>query len=288
MRLILSNSIRVALGIVVFSPSKYSGIEAAFAGSHGIVSNTAFVPPSTGHYASVTKTSTLNHGMPSGTALNAKKKKKALVTNFDFDDFEEEEPLSKKDQIKAQQAAAKAQKKMQQDLKREEASQDKESKKDARAAALAALENMNFDADEALSAKEKKAMEKRAAKEAKKAAAAADSGEVAGKMDAKKAKALKALEEMERMEAQMAASEGSGYKEQKPKLSKKEQKLAAKKAEKEAAKAAKKAAKKAKKAAEIAAESDDGNNSVEVPDLNGSSGEENVSVDVSSMFHFPN
>jgi hypothetical protein len=286
MRLILSNSIRVALGIVVFIPSN-SGIEAAFAGTHGIVKNVAFAPPSTGHGVPfVAKTPSLNVPGLSLTALSAKpKKKKVLVTNFELDDFEEEEPLSKKDQIKAQKAAAKAAKKEQQNQQRQEAELDKESKKDARAAALAALENMSFDADDALSAKEKKAMEKKAAKEAKKAAAAAADG---GGIDKKQAKALKALEEMERMEAEAAASDGGGYKEQKkPKLSKKEQKLAARKAEKEAAKAAKKAAKKAKNA-EVTAEGDEGNNSIEVPDLNGSSAEGNVDADVSQMVHFPN
>lgn len=169
------------------------------------------------------------------------KKGKQLVSNYDFDAFDDDEPLSKKDQLLAEKAAKKAAK----DAAKKKADEEKESaaknKSDARAAALAALNNLDLADDAPMSAKDKKEMEKKMAKEAKK-----KEKEQEGPVLSKKEKAaLKAIEEMERMEREAAAKSDSEG-EPEVKLSKKELKAAAKKAEKEAAK---KAAKEAKRAA---------------------------------------
>jgi hypothetical protein len=182
------------------------------------------------------------------TELHAKKKQKATV---DFDAFDDDEPMSKKDQLKAEKAAKKASKK-----------QAAAPKVDPKAAALEALGGLDFD-DEPMSAKEKAKMEKQKQKEAKKS----EQGPP-GNVDKKKAAALKALEQMERMEAQMAAEsnddDADSFGIPKKKLSKKELKALKKKEDKDAAK---KAAKEAKKAAR--AESGE----EVVPDMVGANGE---------------
>ena len=135
------------------------------------------------------------------TALFAKKKKKGKVpvaANLDFDLFEDDEPMSKKDQMKAAKAAAKEAKK--QEKETQEVANVPPGKKDRNAAALKALEEMErMEADMAsnaaasesqddqpkLSKKEAKAAAKKAAKdaakkaakEAKKAARRAEMGE---------------------------------------------------------------------------------------------------------------
>jgi hypothetical protein len=207
--------------------------------------------------------------------LNAKKKGgKQIVSDVDFLDLlDDDEPLSKKDQIKAQKAAEKAAKKKSKESSVETTTtttmsvrDNGTSKVDPKAAAAEALKKLNFDDDEPMSAKEKAELEKKLAKEAKKKAKesqAQTTNEVTvGKKD-KKAAALKALEEMERMEAQMAAEaqdqELDVNGDPVAKMSKKELKEARKKAEKEAEK---KAAKEAKKAAKKLA-SEDGNDDVE-------------------------
>ena len=148
----------------------------------------------------------------------------AAVESLPWDD---DEPLSKKDALKAKKKAA------------------KQAKKNNKAAAA---QDFDFDMDEPMSAKEKAEMEKKAKKMAKKEAVA--EAPPTGKKDPKAA-ALKALEEMERMEAEAAAAAAIGGDAAQPKLSKKEMKQAAKKAEKEAAKKAAKEAKKAAKRAEL-------------------------------------
>lgn len=183
----------------------------------------------------------------SETLLFAKKKKgKAPVAaNLDFDLFEDDEPMSKKDQMKAQKKAAKEAKKVAKETETEQTSTS--SFKNAKDAALSALDAL--EEDEPLSAKERKQLEKQKAKEEKAASKMKDTGDnVPGKKN-RQAAALKALEEMERME--QMAMENSGE-EEKPKLSKKEAKEAAKKAAKEAKKkAAKEAKKKAKQEATV-------------------------------------
>jgi hypothetical protein len=190
---------------------------------------------------SVGETSSLNK--KSLTQLLAKPKQgKQLVSNFDLDAFDDDEPLSKKDQLLAEKAAKKAAK----DASKKKADDEKElaAKKnsDARAAALAALNNIDLDDNAPMSAKDKKEMEKKMAKEAKKKEKEEEEAPVLSK---KEKAALKAIEEMERMERDAAAKSESGG-EPEVTLSKKDQKAAAKKAEKEAAK---KAAKDAKRAA---------------------------------------
>lgn len=231
MKVVLRNYVYTALGIAILASS--STITQAFTTPF---SRRTFVSKQTNANVNVEN---------SLTELNAKKKKKALVTNIDFDAFDDDEPMSKKDQLKAQKAAKKA-------AKKEAAAP----KLDAKAAALAALDSLDFDDDEPMSAKEKAKLEKQKNKEAKKQQAAASAGAPPGK-DKKKAAALKALEEMERMEAQMAANGADDNVDEfgmpKKKLSKKEMKALKKKEEKEAAK---RAAKEAKKAAKRAAASE--------------------------------
>ena len=230
MKVVLRNYVYTALGIAILASS--STITEAFTTPF---SRRTFVSKQTNANVNVEN---------SLTVLNAKKKKKALVTNIDFDAFDDDEPMSKKDQLKAQKAAKKAEKA----AKKEAAAP----KLDAKAAALAALDSLDFD-DEPMSAKEKAKLEKQKKKEAKKQQAAASAGAPPGK-DKKKAAALKALEEMERLEAQMAANGADDDVDEfgmpKKKLSKKEMKALKKKEEKEAAK---RAAKEAKKAAKRAA-----------------------------------
>ena len=212
-------------------------------------------------------------------ALFAKKKKgKAPVAaNLDFDLFDDE-PMSKKDQMKAQKKVEKEEKKVTNDRKdaffdldsfdddepmskKDQMKAQKKTAKEAKKAAkeiepVAAFDLDSFDDDEPMSMKDQLKAQKKAAKEAKKAGkqdTKATTGEEEAPAEKKdrKAAALKALEEMERMEAEMAMN--SSEEEQEPKLSKKEAKEAAKKAAKEAAK---KAAKEAKKAAKRAAAGD--------------------------------
>lgn len=230
MKVVLRNYVYTALGIAILASS--STITQAFTTTF---SRRTFVSKQTNANVNIEN---------SLTELNAKKKKKALVTNIDFDAFDafdDDEPMSKKDQLKAQKAA-----------KKEAAAP----KLDAKAAALAALDSLDFDDDEPMSAKEKAKLEKQKKKEAKKQQAAANSGAPPGK-DKKKAAALKALEEMERLEAQMAANGADDNVDEfgmpKKKLSKKEMKALKKKEEKEAAK---RAAKEAKEAAKRAAASE--------------------------------
>lgn len=182
--------------------------------------------------------------------LYAKPKKgKPLVSNIDLDAFDEDEPLSKKDQLLAQKAAEKAAK----DAAKKKADEANEAaakkKNDARAAALAALSAFDLNDDEPLSAKDKKEMEKKKAKEAKK------NEEESPAVSKKEKAALKAIEEMDRMEREAAAVTDTDQ--PKVTLSKKEQKEAAKKAEKEAVKQAAKEAKRAAKRAEIEQEEED-------------------------------
>lgn len=193
------------------------------------------------HKTSVGTTSLLKHD--SLTPLFAKPKKgKQLVSNIDFDAFDDDEPLSKKDQLLAEKAAKKAAKEAAKKKADEEKELAAKKNSDARAAALAALSNIDLDDDAPMSAKDKKEMEKKMAKEAKKKEKEQEEPVLSKKEKA----ALKAIEEMERME-QEAAAKSDSEGEPEVKLSKKEQKEAAKKAEKEAAK---KAAKEAKRAAQ--------------------------------------
>ena len=267
MRLVLSNCAYTALGIALF-----------------ISSTQGF----TSHFSRGTFPTQNTNIKGSLTQLDAKKKKggKQLVADFDFDALDDDEPMSKKDQLKAQKAAAKAAKK-----KAKEAAAAP--KVDPKAAALAALDNLDFD-DEPMSAKEKAKMEKKKSKEAKKAAKQAQEATATatatppGKKD-RKAAALKALEEMERIEAQMASdAAGAGAADDnvdefgmpKKKLSKKELKALKKKEEKMAAK---KAAKEAKKAAKRAADGDvDAADAV--PDLVEANGEAVTPVSVIHLF----
>ena len=187
------------------------------------------------------------------SALYAKPKAKKLVSDLDFDQFDDDEPVSKKDLLKKEKEAQKA------------------AKKETQIKAQA--QSLSFDDDEPMSTKEKMEMEKKAAKEAKKAAKQQTEevkGAAAvnpGKKDPKLA-ALKALEEMERMEAEMAAKASSESAEPEIKLSKKELKEQAKKAEKEAAKKAAKEAKKAAKNKASVEEDEDSDEVNGVPDLN--------------------
>lgn len=199
------------------------------------------------------------------TRLDAKKKGgKQIVSDIDFDALDDDEPLSKKDQMKAQKDAEKAAKKKAKEVSEDMtngSSNGKVKTEPKAAAAVEALKNMNFDDfdNEPMSAKEKAELEKKKAKEAKKKAtevlqtdpnSAVEDVPGPVKKD-KKAAALKALEEMERMEAQLAAEaqnvQVDEYGMPQGKMSKKELKEARKKAEKEAEKKAAKEAKKASK-----------------------------------------
>jgi len=251
MRLVLSNSVYAALGIALAASSTH-----AFSISNQFSRRT---------FVSSIPTSAFT----TTTTLNAKPKGKNKP-NVDFDAFDDDEPMSKKDQIKAAEATAKAAKKATDAAKQSAAAPPK----DAKAAALAALDLDMLDLDAPMSAKEKAQMEKKKAKEAKKAVAAGGDEAPAPGMNKK---ALKALEEMERMEKQMEADAASGgadanvdeFGMPKAKLSKKEQKDAAKKAEKDAAKQAAKDAKKAAKRGGAEEEGDADVIAESVPDLVG-------------------
>ncbi len=249
MKLVLCNYMHTALGIALLVSST-EGFTSPFS------RRTFLSRQQVNGDTTNTNTNTVNSIIQS-TTLNAKKKKKAPISTIDFDAFDDDEPLSKKEQMEAKKAAKRA-------AKKEAAAP----KVDPKAAALAALDNLDFD-DEPLSAKELAQQKKKAAKEEKKAEQAknqvqAQAEEATGpKLDKAKAKALKALEEMERMEAQMAAeasNNDNGVDEfgmPKPKLSKKELKELKKKEEKMAAKMAAKEAKKAAKRAELGGEAAD-------------------------------
>jgi len=167
MRLVLNKVVSVALGIVLTSTSH------------------AFTQPAFSRGTFLARQHDLS--APSSlTELAAKKKAgKALVSDIDFDAFDDDEPMSKKDLIKAQQAAEKAAKKQQ----AEAAEVAAPGKKDKNAKALKAIEEMermeretadqdqNQDADEfgipkaKMSKKEQKEALKKAEKMAKKQAA---------------------------------------------------------------------------------------------------------------------
>mmetsp|Transcript_15740 Transcript_15740/g.23845 ORF Transcript_15740/g.23845 Transcript_15740/m.23845 type:complete len:876 (+) Transcript_15740:78-2705(+) len=173
-------------------------------------------------------------GYGNSLVLHAKKKKQKVAVSFDVDAFDDEEPMSLKDQ----KDAAKKQK-----------------KKDTKAAALDALDAL--DDDEPMSLKDQKALEKKKKKEEKKAAQhelkmeqEISHSEEKPKMSAKEAALARALE-MEAADEARAASVDTASNE--PKLSKKELKALKKKEEKEAAKAAKKAEKREAKALELEA-----------------------------------
>lgn len=247
MRLVLSNFVCAALGLTLLAAST-EGFTSQFSGRTFLSTQQTRTQI---QFNDGTNTITIAN---KNTELGAKKKKKALVSNVDFDAFDDEEPMSKKDQLKAQKAAAKAAKKA-----------EAAPKVDAKAAALAALDALDFNDDEPMNAKEKAKLEKQMKKEAKKAqkeaaAAAATSDAGPKSKDKKKAAALKAIKEMERMEAEMASkpqqddSNVDEFGMPKKKLSKKEMKALKKKEEKDAAKKAAKEAKKAARAAELEGE----------------------------------
>lgn len=181
-------------------------------------------------------------------ALYAKKKAKGgpkIAQNLDFLDDLDDEPMSKKDQMKAKKKA------------------EKEAKKKANAAAKAEAvvpqqqqQNNNLDFlddldDEPMSLKDQMKAQKKAAKEAKKAAKQAkeEQEQQGTSVKSAKSKALKMLEMMEQDEQQQSSADDSGgyVEEDKPKLSKKELKALKKAEEKKKAKMEAKAAKKAAK-----------------------------------------
>ena len=250
MRLVLSNFVCAALGLTLLAAST-EGFTSQFSGRTFLSTQQTRTQK---QFDDGTNTITIANAN-TNTELGAKKKKKALVSDVDFDAFDDEdEPMSKKDQLKAQKAAAKAAKKA-----------EAAPKVDAKAAALAALDSLDFNDDEPMNAREKAKLEKQMKKESKKAqkeaAAAAETSDAGPKSkDKKKAAALKAIEEMERMEAEMASkpqqddSNVDEFGMPKKKLSKKEMKALKKKEEKDAAKKAAKDAKKAARAAELEGE----------------------------------
>lgn len=156
--------------------------------------------------------SRFKHG--SAVTLHAKKKKQKAVVTLDLDSFDDDEPMSLKDQ---KQAAKKAK------------------KQDAKAAALAALDGLDLDDD----------IPKMSRKELKK------QSKMEGAEEPQKSN-MSAMEKALAMEAadEARASAAADAKDQ-PKLSKKELKALKKRQEKEAAKAAKKAEKKKAKDLEL-------------------------------------
>jgi len=181
MRLVLSNSVYAPLGIALvtklilcseaFSPSYVR--QASF----GLSRNVPIIQHDE-------RSTSVGH-----TELFAKKKAKKIVANLDFDFLDDDEPMSAKDKMKLEKQKAKEAKNV--EAQQEDAAQT--GKKDRKAAALKALEDMERmeaqmaaqdtgAADEPkLSKKEQKALKKKlekeaakkAAKEAKKAARAA-------------------------------------------------------------------------------------------------------------------
>lgn len=150
----------------------------------------AFIPSSKASFGLPNRVTQLSPSPPNeyvtaDTTLFAKKKKgKAPIANMDFDLFDDEdEPMSKKDQIKAEKAAAKAAKKQQAEAKKQANAENVPTgKKDRNAAALKALAEMermeaqmanssNEENKPKLSKKEAKEAAKKAAKQAKKDAA---------------------------------------------------------------------------------------------------------------------
>jgi len=230
----------------------------------GAQTGTAFIPPIQG-----------SPWLRCSTSLNAKAKKGGKkVPTLDFDLLDEEdEPMSKKDRMKAEKAAKKAAKSAQKAAADEGQTGGKK---------VPSLDlDLFAEEDESMSKKDRVKAEKAAAKTAKAAEKAMKEEAKAADAPKKKdpnAAALKALAEMEREEARMAAKVDSDdgaddFGIPKKKLSKKEEKMAKKKAEKEAAKKAAKAEKmKARReTAEDGADADVGavNGDNAVPDLNG-------------------
>jgi ATP-binding cassette subfamily F protein 3 len=174
------------------------------------------------------------HSEEQSSALYAKKKQKGPGVSIDLDAFDDDEPLSLKDKKQAEKSAK---------------------KKDAKAAALEALDTFDFDDDEPMSLKDQKQAEKLKMKEQKQqeaAAAAATTADDEPKMSAsmKKMLAMDAADE-----ARQASEPSSDFADSsQPKLSKKELKAVKKKEEKEAAK---NEAKSAKKAAQMDGEGDE-------------------------------
>lgn len=124
MRLILNKVVAVALGIALVSTSH------------------AFTQPAFSRGTFLARQHDIS--APSClTELAAKKKAgKPLVSDIDFDAFDDDEPMSKKDLIKAQQAAEKAAKKLQAEAAEEAAAAAAPGKKDKNAKALKAIEEM--------------------------------------------------------------------------------------------------------------------------------------------------
>ena len=169
MRLILNKVVSVALGIALVSTA-HAFTQPAFSRRTFLARQHDISAPS------------------SQTELAAKKKAgKALVSDMDFDAFDDDEPMSKKDQIKAQQAAEKAAKKQLAEEAEEAAAAAAPVKRDKNAKALKAIADMereerreidaqdeNQDADEfgipkaKMSKKEQKEAQKQADKLAKK------------------------------------------------------------------------------------------------------------------------
>jgi FtsZ-interacting cell division protein ZipA len=171
MRLVLNSVASTALGIALVSISTHAFTQSAF--SRGTFLSSRH------HDVSIPFSHTELHA-------KAKKKKAPLVSNVDFDAFDDDEPMSKKDLIDAQKAEAKAAKKKEAEAA---AATDEEGpvagKKDRNAAAMKALKDMERaeankpkeDVDEfgmpkaKLSKKEMKEAKKKEEKDAKKKAA---------------------------------------------------------------------------------------------------------------------
>jgi len=224
----------------------------------GAQTGTAFIPPIQG-----------SPWLRCSTSLNAKAKKGGKkVPTLDFDLLDEEdEPMSKKDRMKAEKAAKKAAKSAQKAAADEGQTGGKK---------VPSLDlDLFAEEDESMSKKDRVKAEKAAAKAAKAAEKAMKEEAKAADAPKKKdpnAAALKALAEMEREEARMAAKVDSDdgaddFGIPKKKLSKKEEKMAKKKAEKEAAKKAAKAEKMKARRETAEDDADAGDNAV--PDLNG-------------------
>ena len=174
MRFVLNSVASTALGIALVSISTHAFTQSAF--SRGTFLSSRH------HDVSIPFSHTELHA-------KAKKKKAPLVSNVDFDAFDDDEPMSKKDLIDAQKAEAKAAKKKEAEAA---AATDEEvpvaGKKDRNAAAMKALKDMERaeaqmankpkeDVDEfgmpkaKLSKKEMKEAKKKEEKDAKKKAA---------------------------------------------------------------------------------------------------------------------
>lgn len=242
--------------------------------------SSAFISSSSSHnrqqlsFLSTSSTSSYNNGLSfcannvnsntnnrnlfssSSFALYAKKKAKGgpkIAQNLDFlDDLDDDEPMSKKDQMKAKKKAEKEAKKKANAAAKEEAvvPQQQQQQQNNKNNNLDFLDDLD---DEPMSLKDQMKAQKKAAKEAAKAAKQAkeeQQQEQGASVKSAKSKALKMLEMMEQDEQQQqsSADDSGGYvEEDKPKLSKKELKALKKAEEKKKAKMEAKAAKKATK-----------------------------------------